>query len=101
MPSQENVETFWKGIWESCSEVSYENTLWIKQVKKKNCNNVKKKPYQITEDVLEAAVDKIQPNKALDRDLLTSFWYKKFDFYKPTLIYLFEKTLKGEGELPT
>ena len=72
-----------------------------KTSQEKKLQQRKKKPYQITEDVLEAAVDKIQPNKALDRDLLTSFWYKKFDFYKPTLIYLFEKTLKGEGELPT
>ena len=68
--------------------------------RKKNCNNVTKKPYQITEDVLEAAVNKIQLNKATGWDLITGFWYKKFDFYKPTLTYLFEKMFKGEGELP-
>ena len=32
--------------------------------------------------------------------LIAGSWYKNFDFYKPTLTYLFEKTFKGEGELP-
>ena len=27
LPSQENVETFWKIIWESRSQVNFENTL--------------------------------------------------------------------------
>ena len=29
MPSQENVETSWKGIYKSRSRVNYENTLWM------------------------------------------------------------------------
>ena len=99
MPSQENVEAFWKGIWESRSQVNYENTLWMKQLKKEYCNNVTTKTYQITEDILETAVNKIQPNKAPGRDLTTGFWYRNFDFYKPALTYLFEKTFNGEGEL--
>ena len=76
MPSQENVETFWKGIWESRSQVNYENTLWMKQLKKEYCNNVTTKTYQITEDILETAVNKIQPNKAPGRDLIAGLWYK-------------------------
>ena len=72
----------------------------MKQLKKEYCNNVTTKTYQITEDILETAVNKIQPNKAPGRDLIAGFWYKNFDFYKPTLTYLFEKTFKGEGELP-
>ena len=69
MPSQENVERFWKGIWESRSQVNYENTLWMKQLKKEYCNKVTTKTYQITEDIIETAVNKIQPNKAPGRDL--------------------------------
>ena len=69
MPSQENVETFWKGIWESRSQVNYQNTLWMKQRKKEYYNNVITKTYEITEDILETAVIKIQPNKAPVRDL--------------------------------
>ena len=53
MPSQENVETFCKGIWESRSQFNGENTLWMKQFKKEYCNNVITKIYQITEDILE------------------------------------------------
>ena len=94
---QENVETFWKGICESRSQFSGEDTLWMKQLKKEYCNNVTTKTYQITEDILETAVNKIQPNKASGRDLIIGFWYKNFDFYKPAITYLFEKTLKGEG----
>ena len=63
MPSQENFETFWKGIWESSSQVNYENTLWMKQLKKEYCNNVTTKTYQITEVILQTAANKIQPNK--------------------------------------
>ena len=44
-------------------------------------------------------MNKIQPNKAPGRDLTTGFWYRNFDFYKPALTYLFEKTFNGEGEL--
>ena len=72
----------------------------MKQLKKEYCNNVTTKTYQITEDILETAVNKIQPNKAPGWDLIAGFWYKNFDFYKPTLTYLFGKTFKGEGELP-
>ena len=57
MPSQENVETFWKGIWESHSKFSGENTLWMKELKKKYCYDVTTKTYQITEDILETAVN--------------------------------------------
>ena len=100
MPSQENVETFWKGIWESRSQVNYQNTLWMKQRKKEYCNNVITKTYEITEDILETAVIKIQPNKAPVRDLIAGFWYRNFNFYKPGLTYLFQKTFKGERDLP-
>ena len=100
MLSQENVETFWKGIWELRSQVNYENTVWMKQLKKEYSNNVRTKTYQITEDILQTAVNKIQPNKEPGRDLIAGFWYKNFDFYKPTLTYLFEKTFKVEGKLP-
>ena len=65
----------------------------MKQLKKEYCNNVTTKTYQITEDILETAVNKIQPNKTPGRDLIAGFWYKNFDFYKPALTYLF-------GELP-
>ena len=101
MPSQENVETFCKGIWESCSQVNYQNTLWMKQLKKEYCNNVTTKTYHITEDILETAVNKIQPTKAPGLDLIAGFRYKNFDFYKPALTYLFEKTFNSERELPT
>ena len=47
----------------------------------------------------ETAVNKIQPNKAPGQDLIAGFWYKNFDFYKPALTYLFEKTFKGKGDL--
>ena len=73
MPSQENVETFWKGIWESCSQFNGEKTLWMKQLKKEYCNNVTTKTYQITEDILETAVNKIHSNKAPGRDLIVGF----------------------------
>ena len=100
MPSQENVETFWKGIWESRSQFNGENTLWMEQLKNEYCNSVTIKTYQIAEDILETAVKKTHPNKAPGRDLIVGFCYENFDFYKPKLTYLFEKTFKGEGELP-
>ena len=80
MPSQKNVEVFWKGIWESHSQFSGENTLWMKQLKKEYCNKVKKKPYQIPEDILEGTMNKIPPNKVPGRDLFVSFGRKNFDF---------------------
>ena len=46
-------------------------------------------------------MNKIPPNKVPGRDLIVGFWCKNFDFYKPTLTYLFEKTYKCEGEHPT
>ena len=97
MPSQENVETFWKGSWDShCSQVNYQTTLWMKQLKKEYCNNIATKTYQITEDIIETAVKKIHPNKAPGQDLIAGFWYKNFDFYKPALTCL-KKRLKEKG----
>ena len=58
MPSQKNVETFWKGIWKSSSQFSAENT-WMKQLKKEHCNNVTTKTYQIPEDIVNK-MNKIQ-----------------------------------------
>ena len=52
----------------------------MKQLKKEYCNNVTTKTYQITEDILETAVNTIQPNKALGRDLIAGFWYKTLIF---------------------
>ena len=72
----------------------------FQKLKKEYCNNVKTKNYHITEDILETAMNKIQPNKVPGRDIITGFWYKNFNFYKPALTYLFEKRFKGEGELP-
>ena len=45
IPSRENVEIFWKGVWESRSQVNYENNLWMKQLKKEYCNNVTTKTF--------------------------------------------------------
>ena len=87
-------------VFGSHSQVNYENTLWMTQLKKEYCNTVTTKTYQITEDIHETAVNKIQPNRALGRDLIAGFSYKNFYFYKPTLTRLFEKTFKSEGELP-
>ena len=52
----------------------------MKQLKKEYCNNVTTKTYQITEDILETAVKKIQPNKAPGRDLIADFGIKTLIF---------------------
>ena len=62
--------------------------------------NIINKEYNITLELVKKAINKIQPNKAPGRDLITACWYKKLTFYRPLLTKLFTESFKGELELP-
>ena len=64
------------------------------------CENIIKKEYNTTLELVKIAINKMQPNKALGRDLINLCWYKKLTFYRSLLTNLFTQSFKGELELP-
>ena len=99
-PAKDEIETFWKGIWNSPSEFKGDNTPWMKVLNREYCKNIINNEYNITLELVKKAINKMQPNKAPGRDLITACWYKKLTFYRPLLTKLFTESFKGELELP-
>ena len=99
LPSKENLESFWKGIWGEGSNFN-KNAKWLKTVESNYCKNAIQKEYKIERKTLDHAISKLYLGKAPGRDLITGYWYKKLDFYKTDLIDLLQRTFEGKVSIP-
>ena len=97
MPNKDDIKAFWKSIWNVKTDY---NAPWINILKTNYCANVKQKDYKINLETLKKALSKIQNNKSPGRDMIIGFWYKKFQFYRPYMVSLFQKSLIGECDFP-
>ena len=58
IPSKQNVETFWKGIWNNPSECNVENVDWMKELESNYCLNATQKLYEIYKMTIDKAINK-------------------------------------------
>ena len=99
MPNKDDIQAFWKSVWNV--KIDYNtNATWIKELKTNYCANVNQKDYKINIKTLQKALSKIQNNKSSGPDMIIGFWYKKLQFYRPYIVFLFQKTLSGEYDFP-
>ena len=101
IPSKQNVETFWKGIWNKPSECKVANVDWMKELESNYCLNAMQKLYEIDKMAIDKAINKLKPNKTLGRDMITGYWYKQLNFYASDLTRLCNSTLVNDEYIPT
>ena len=88
IPTGEEIETFWKNIWEKKSDCNTE-TPWFETLKSEYCKNAKQKQYRITSETIDKALKNLQNGKMPGSDLIVGFWYKNLMFYKADRVYIF------------
>ena len=74
-PTKEDVESFWKGIWQK-GTIFNDKADWLPQLEKKYCNNVTATEYNINRTILDKVIQKIQINKAPGNDRIIGYWHK-------------------------
>ena len=95
----EDIESFWKNIWEKESNF-HKEAKWMKNLEKNYCKNVRQQPYKITKEILNNAVSKLFLGKSSSRDLIKGYWYKRLSFYKKQLLKIFQETYEEMLNLP-
>ena len=73
----------------------------MKELHSKYYLNAKQKLYEIDKKVIDKAINKLKPNKALGRDIITGYWYKQLNFYRPDFTKLYHSTLLDDQVLLT
>ena len=62
--SKQDVETFWKGIWNNPSESNVANVDWMKELESNYCLNAMQKLYEIDKMAIVKAINnKLNPTK--------------------------------------
>ena len=76
LPSKDEVESFWKGIW--CKNITFnKDAPWINDLVVNCYKGAKQNVYSIDLKTLNTVINKITPSKAPGRDLFIGFRYKK------------------------
>jgi hypothetical protein len=97
---KEEVENFWKGIWQK-DAVFNEKAEWLDHLEKTYCTNVTTNDYTIDTTSLDKVIQKIQPNKAPGNDSITGYWYKHLTSYRHHLARIYNHKIHSDSPLPT
>ena len=54
----------------------------MKELENNYCLNAMQKLYEIDKMAIDKAINKLKPNKALGRDMITGYWSKQLNFYQ-------------------
>ena len=73
----------------------------MKELESSYCLNATQKLYEIDKMAIDKAINKLKPNKAPGRDMITGYWYKQLNFYRSDLTRLYNSTLVSDQVLPT
>ena len=73
---------FWKCIWNNLSESNFASVDRMKKLENNYYLNATQKLYEIDKMAIHKAINKLKPNKALGRDMITGYWYKQLNFYQ-------------------
>ena len=99
--SKQNVEIFWKGIWNNLSECNVANVDWIKELESNYFLNAMQKLYEVDKMAIDKAINKLKPSKVPRRDMITGYWYKQLNFCRSDLTRSYNSTLVTDQLLPT
>ena len=100
IPTKNEIETFWKRIWQDTNKTFNETTSWLRELELTYCSDVESNQYQITRDTLKTAVNKMHLGKSPGRDLIIGYWFKKLTCYIEPLANLYQNTFEGLKTLP-
>ena len=92
VPTKENVEQFWKSIWQDNS-IFNERAEWLKVLEDTYCTNVVNTKYKIDRVTLEKLIKKIQISKAPGQDRIIGYWFKSLSSYRDVLAIKFNELL--------
>ena len=92
VPTKENVEQFWKSIWQDNS-IFNEKAEWLKVLEDTYCTNVVDAEYKIDRVTLEKLIKKIQISKAPSQDRIIGYWFKNLSSYRDVLAIKFNELL--------
>ena len=79
------LRCFWKVIWNNLSECKVANVDWMKEFESNCCLNATQRLSEIDKIAIDKAINKLKPNKAPGRDMITGYWYIvwiKITFFK-------------------
>ena len=65
------------------------------------CLNATQKLYEIDKMAIDKVINKLKPNKAPGRDMITGYWYKQLNFYRSDLTRLYNSALVNDQVLPS
>ena len=63
--------------------------------------NATQKLYEIDKMAIDKAINKLKPNKAPGRDMITGYWYKQPNFYRSDLTRSYNSMLVNDQVLPS
>ena len=92
VPTKENVEQFWKSIWQDNS-IFNEKAEWLKFLEDTYCKIVVDAEYKIDRVTFEKLIKKIQISKAPGQDRIIGYWFKNSSGYKDVLAIRFNELL--------
>ena len=90
VPTKENVEQFWKSIWQD-SSIFNEKVEWLKVLEDTYCKNVVDAEYKIERVTLEKLIKKIQISKVPGQDRIIGYWFKNLSSYRDVLAIRFNE----------
>ena len=65
----------------------------MKELESNYCLNAMQKLYEIYKIAIDKAINKLKPNNAPGRDMITGYWYKQLNLYRSDLTRLYNSTL--------
>ena len=82
-PTKNEVEEFWKSIWEKETKF-IKNVKWLKELEKTYCKDLTPKTYKIDRQNEDKVINNMPLNKSPGKNLIRTFWFKKFHFTEAT-----------------
>ena len=73
----------------------------MKEFESNYCLNTTQKFYEIDKMTIDKVINKLKPNKAPGRDMITGYWYKQLNLYRSDLTKLYHSMLVNDQVLPT
>ena len=98
-PGKEEVEHFWKGIWESECEHNKEAS-WLQAEKEKYSESPMMEWSMITEVEVKKIISKTANWKAPGHDGIQNFWLKRFHVTHRYLALSFNKLIENPAQIP-
>ena len=98
-PTEENIRSFWGGIWGTNKEYNTEAD-WIKLLEKEYCKGTNQKEYRITLPIVNEILKPSANNKAPGRDLIVMYWIKKLTACHSYINTIMESLLLGQTQMP-